>query len=122
MLTAALLAVVISIGRFDGPALPGSDPTTAKFAVHVHGSAAQRVRVRALDVPAGYVASFCTAHLCAPFAVTVTLPPSGEISLELQLIENRAGATKPDHVTVAADGAKPASIRFSLAARSPRSL
>ncbi len=115
MLTGALLGVMLFIGPFTGPALSGSDPATAKFSVHVRGRPAQQVRVRAVDVPIGYIASFCTARVCAPFAVTVTLPRSGGLVLELQIIENRAGTAKPSRVTVAADGAKPASVKFSLA-------
>jgi hypothetical protein len=112
-----LAALLIGIGPFAGPIPPGSVPGSARFAVHVSGRSGQIVRLRATGVPGGYLASFCTHRVCALSRATFTLPKSGRESLELQLIENRQGARKPVIVTVAADGAPPASIAFSRAAR-----
>jgi hypothetical protein len=71
--------------------------------------------LRAVDVPTGYLASFCTRRVCAPFRVTFVLPRSGRESIELQLIENDPGARRPMLVRVAADGARSASIVFAAA-------
>jgi hypothetical protein len=97
--------------------LNGSVSGTAKFAVQVNGKGGQTVRLRTVGVPAGYVASFCTNRVCAPYHVSFVLPRSGRESIELQLIENVPGARKPRTVTVAADGAHAVSIAFSRATR-----
>jgi hypothetical protein len=74
------------------------------------------VHLRAVGVPAGYIASFCTRRVCAPFAVTFALPTSGRDAVELQLIENTPGAPPPHTVTVAAGSAR-ASIAFRRGTR-----
>ena len=116
MLSAAVIGLVLTLAPYAGPALHGSVPGTAKFLVSVSGAAGQMVRLRVVGVPAGYIASFCTNLVCAPFRVAFTLPKSGRAHVELQLIENAAGARKPKTVTVAADGGIDASIAFSRAA------
>jgi hypothetical protein len=112
-----LFAITIGLAPFAGPQLPGTIPGTAKFTVHIAGRARQTVSVRAVGVPAGYIASFCTDRVCAPFAVTFALPKTGSASIELQLIENTPGAHAPRRVTVTADGTAAASIAFSRAVR-----
>ncbi len=115
MLSTAVIGLVLTLAPYAGPALNGSDPGTAKFLVGVSGTAGQMVRLRAVGVPTGYIASFCTNLVCAPFRVAFTLPKSGREHVELQLIENTAGAHKPKTVTVAANGGIYASIAFSRA-------
>ncbi len=109
-------AVVLGLAPFSGPAQPGSLADTAKFWVIVHGAPGERVHLRAVGVPAGYVASFCTRRVCAPFAVTFPLPPTGRDAVELQLIENTRGARPPRNVTVTAGSAR-ASIAFARGVR-----
>jgi len=111
-----LLALVLALAPFTGPAPNGSLPGTAKFSVKVSGTPGQTVRLRAVGVPRGYIASFCTSRVCAAFHVSFELPKSGRESIELQLIENVAAVPKPKVVTVAADGAHASSIAFSRAA------
>ena len=115
MLSAALIGLVLTLAPYTGPALHGSLTGTAKFLVSVSGSAGQLVRLRAVGVPPGYIAAFCTNLVCAPFRVAFTLPTSGREHVELQLIRNAAGAHKPKTVTVAANGGIHASIAFSRA-------
>jgi len=110
-------ALLIGIAPFSGPPLPGSISGTAKFTVRIAGRAGQAVHVRAVGVPAGYLASFCTNRVCAPFQVTFALPRSGVEAIELQFVARAPGARPPRRVTVAADGARPASIPFSRAVR-----
>lgn len=107
-----MVGLVLALSPYSGPPINGSISDSAKFSVAIRGNAGQVVVVRAVDLPKGYIASFCTARVCAPFRVTFALPKSGRERIELQLIENEAGATKPTTVSVRADGAT-ASIRFS---------
>jgi hypothetical protein len=113
-----LAALVLALTPYAGPAANiGGDVVSTKFSVVVRGKAAQTVRLRAVGVPAGYLASFCTKRVCAPFRVSFALPASGRESIELALIENVPGVRKPVSVTVAAPGARPASIAFARGTR-----
>jgi len=82
------------------------------FTVRLSGKPEQIVRLRAVGIPSGYIASFCTRHLCAPFRVTFALPKSGRDSIELQVIENVAASAAPRSVSVAAAGARTVSIAY----------
>lgn len=116
MLSAAFIGIILGLWPYAGPALNGSIPGTAKFSVRISGAAGETVRLRAVDVPKGYIASFCTKLVCAPFRVAIALPKSGRETIELQLIENEAGAPQPRIVIVAANHGARATIAFSRAA------
>lgn len=111
------LGLALGIGPYDGPPLPGSIPNTVKFAVRVSGRAGATVALRALGVPTGYIASFCTRLVCSRDRVSLVIPASGRDRIELQFIENDPGSRAPKVVTVAAAGARPVTIAFSHGAR-----
>lgn len=106
MLAFFTFGLVLSIGRYDGPPLPGSLPHTVKFAVRATGTPGATIRLRAIGIPKGYIASFCTKFVCSRDRVSLVLPASGSERIELQVIANESGARKPNVVSVAADGAR----------------
>jgi hypothetical protein len=103
-----LLGLIIALTPFGGPVRADS----VAFSVGVSGEPGQVVRLRAVDLASGYIASFCTPHVCAPFRVAFALPRSGRESIELQVIRNVPGAAPPKSVTVAAPGARTVSIAY----------
>ena len=113
-----VIALVLALTPYAGPqARASAASASVKFSVIIRGKAGQVVRLRAVGIPAGYIASFCTKRVCAPFRVALALPASGRESIELALIENVPGARKPRSVTVAAAGARPSSIAFARGTR-----
>ena len=117
MIVLAALVAALSLGPYHGPPLSGSVPGTAKFGVDVRGVPLATVRLRATGVPRGWIASFCTDRVCAPFVVTLTLPPSGSQRIELQLIANDERVRAPHDVTVVTSDGSTATISFSAATR-----
>jgi hypothetical protein len=103
-----LIALLIAIVPFGAPARRD----TAAFSVGINGKGGQLVRLRAVGLPNGYIASFCTPRVCAPFQVAFALPKSGRESIELHVIENVPGSTPPTTITVAAAGARAVSIAY----------
>ncbi len=103
-----LVGLLIALAPLAGP--QRSESVT--FSVDISGTAGEGVRLRAVGVPNGYIASFCTRRVCAPFRVAFALPNSGRESIELQLIENVPGTPRPKMVSVAADGARAVSIAY----------
>ena len=65
----AILACSLAAGTCHAAA----DPGVTSYAVRVHAPAGTIVRLRALDVPRGWTASFCTPHVCSPFHVALPL-------------------------------------------------
>jgi hypothetical protein len=89
----------LSLAPWTGADLPGSVPNTIKYRLVVAGAAGKNVALQANGVPKGWVASFCTDRVCAPFKVSVAIPPSGVKIIEFQLVPPEAGA-KPSKVRV----------------------
>jgi len=87
---------LVSLAPWTGPDLPGSIPNTVKFRLVVAGVPGRSVALRTADVPHGWVASFCTDRVCAPFKTTVALPASGVKVIEFQLVapDGKGGAPK----------------------------
>ncbi|MDQ6929914.1 MAG: hypothetical protein M3126_04515 [Candidatus Eremiobacteraeota bacterium] len=80
----ALTAVLALWGHEPTPA--ASVPFARKYALSISGTPGKMVRLQAGGLPARWVASFCTPHLCAPGRVTIVIPRSGRFTTELQII------------------------------------
>jgi hypothetical protein len=108
-----LIGLVITLAQ-SAPMHAGSSlhAGSTTFTVRLSGKPEQTVHLRAVGIPSGYIASFCTRHLCAPFRVAFALPKSGRDSIELQVIENVDGSVPPRTVSVAAAGARTVSIAY----------
>ena len=118
MIAAASLALAIALEPYRGAPLPGAVAGTPKFGVRIEGRPGSRVVLRSMGLPAGWLASFCTKRVCAPFKVFVDLPASGRETIELQLVQNDPKVPEPGVVSViAAPGSRKASIEFSQATR-----
>jgi peroxiredoxin/tetratricopeptide (TPR) repeat protein len=101
-------ATSVSLTPWTGADLPGSVPNTIKYRLVVAGQAGRSVALHAAGVPKGWVASFCTDRVCAPFKVSVALPDSGVKVIEFQLVPPAAKAAAPKVYVIATDGARSA--------------
>ncbi len=117
LVMAAILVATLALGPYDGPPLPGSIPETVKFAVRVRGASGATVRLHAIGVPRGYIASFCTPRVCSRDRVDLVLGTNGRERIELQFIKNEPTAHAPARVTVGAAGSSPVSVAFALGRR-----
>jgi hypothetical protein len=82
-----------------GACHPSADPGTQSWAVRVTARAGESVRLTALDVPAGWIASFCTPRVCSPFRVTLALrTASGTIQLSYVRAQANAAALRTLHL------------------------
>jgi peroxiredoxin len=99
----------VSLTPWTGADLPGSIPNTIKYRLVVAGSAGKNVALHAAGVPKGWVASFCSDRVCAPFKVSVALPESGVKVIEFQLVPPDAKAATPKVRVISTDGGATAS-------------
>jgi peroxiredoxin len=90
----------VSLAPWTGAELPGSIPNTIKYRLIVAGASGKNVALRAAGVPKGWVASFCSDRVCAPFRVSVAIPESGVKVIEFQLVPPTAKAAPGKKVRV----------------------
>ena|SRR5665213_1719321 len=96
MLELAILSCALAAGTCHAVA----DPGAASFAVRVAAPAGSIVRLSALDVPRGWIASFCTPHICSPFHVALAIgQASGTIQLSYVPADSHAAPLRVLHVS-----------------------
>jgi peroxiredoxin len=97
----------LSVAPWTGPELPGSIADTIKYRVIVAGSAGKTVALKASEVPKGWVASFCSDKVCAPFHVSVEIPEGGVKIVEFQLVPPTGTTSAPKvRITSTGDGSQ----------------
>ena len=99
MLGLAILSCALAAGTCH----PVADPGAKSFAVRVEAPAGTVVRLAALDVPRGWIASFCTPHVCAPFHVSLPVR-GGTGTIQISFVPAGAGAVPLRAVHVSASG------------------
>jgi hypothetical protein len=108
MLLAILLAAApvtaLSIGPWTGSDFQTTTEGAAKFRLDVSGKPNATLRLRATNVAQGWLAAFCTPHLCSPQEVRVELSPSGSAVLQFELIRESTAAPTASGATIT-DGA-----------------
>jgi hypothetical protein len=91
----AIVACALAAGTCHAAAGPG----VTSYAVRVKAPAHSIVRLRAVDVPAGWLASFCTPHLCSPFAVSLPVR-TGVAAIQISYVRQTGTASlRRPHVT-----------------------
>lgn len=100
----------LSMAPWTGAELPGSVPNTIKYRLVVAGTAGTSVALTTAGVRKGWVASFCTDRVCAPFKVSVNIPASGVKIIEFQLVPPDKGAQPGKVRVIGNDGADTESV------------
>jgi hypothetical protein len=95
---------VVSLVPWTGADLPGSIPDTIKYRLVVADVPGRSVALRASGVPKGWVASFCSDRVCAPFRVSVAIPDSGVKVVEFQLVPPAGKLPSPTVRVTGSDG------------------
>lgn len=91
-----------------------ADPGVTSYAVRVDAPAGSIVRLSAVDVPRGWIASFCTPHVCSPFHVSLPVNAgTGTIQLSYVRSDERARPLRSLHVAARGPGGR-ADARRSL--------
>jgi peroxiredoxin/tetratricopeptide (TPR) repeat protein len=94
----------IFIEPWSGAPLPGSTANTIKYRLVIAAVPNTSVQLRAMHYASGWIPSFCSDNLCSPFSRLVTVPASGALMLELQMVPNDPSAPRVSPVTVVASG------------------
>lgn len=113
----------VSLTPWTGPELPGSIKSTLKYRLVATGTPGTVLDLNARGVPKGWIASFCTDRVCAPFHVSFVVPTSSVKIIEFQIIPDGPKVRHDPRVRVDAsqNGRRLASVTQVVPA-SPESL
>jgi hypothetical protein len=96
----------LEIQPWTGNDLQTTSSSAAKYRLVVTGRPNTKVRLHASGVASGWLAAFCTPHLCSPQRVSITLPSSGLAIFQFELIrEAETAPSQSGAQIIAADGA-----------------
>ena len=84
----------------------GDVPASRAYVLRITGTPGDTVRAEASGVPRGWVASFCTPKVCAPFRVSLQLPSDGTSVSELHIIPSTHGAHSSARIRIEARDAR----------------
>ena len=108
-----LAALVLAIGPWTGPDVATAGAAPLRKQVALEGAPGHVVRLSTAGVPRRWVASWCTARVCAVGRTTVTLDRRGRADVELTIVpDDGAQAPWPTLRVRAVDGPERASRTF----------
>jgi hypothetical protein len=106
LIALAQSATYLTIQPWTGNDFQATSEMAAKYRLEVTGRPNSTLRLRAVDVSAGWLAAFCTPRLCSPQRIDIRLPASGNAVFQFELIRESDSAPKRSGATITdGDGA-----------------
>jgi hypothetical protein len=85
-LTLLFAITTLLLTPWKGTDLPTSVHGAMKYQLTIKDTPGTTLDLRATHVADGWVAAFCDSHVCMPFKVHETMPQSGSVTLQFELI------------------------------------
>ncbi|HZV76840.1 MAG TPA: hypothetical protein VFF63_03655 [Candidatus Babeliales bacterium] len=99
-------ATHLTVQPWTGADLQTTTQAAAKYRLEISGAPNATVHLRADGVAPGWLAAFCTPHICSPQRIDFTLSPSGDDVIQFELIREADDAPKQSDATIVSeDGA-----------------
>jgi hypothetical protein len=96
----------LTVEPWTGSDFQTTSSIAAKYRLEISGKPGSTLHLQARGVAQGWLAAFCTPHLCSPQRVAVSLPRSGQAVVQFELIRESASAPTRSGATITStDGA-----------------
>ncbi len=106
LLAATASATRLTIAPWPGRDFPSASATAVKYRLDVVGKPDASIDLKASGIAPGWLGAFCTTKFCSPAHVEVTLPSSGEATIEFELVRESQDAARNSAATISSsDGA-----------------
>ena len=115
LLALAQPATRLSIQPWTGADLQTTSADAAKYRLEVTGRPNSTIKLQASNVATGWLAAFCTPKICSPQRYDASLPHSGQVVLQFELIRESDTAPKQSGATIT--GSDGASVNVPTASR-----
>jgi hypothetical protein len=90
----AFVLAALTVAPWQGHDLPTATHAAAKYRLTVSGAPGSVVRITTSDVAKGWLAAFCDMRICSPNRTVETIPQSGRIDVQLEMIREADDAPK----------------------------
>ncbi len=104
MLTLALTTLLLS--PWNGADLPTSSAAAVKYQLTIKDAPGTTVHLRATHVARGWIAAFCDHRTCSPDQADQTMPASGRVTLQFELIREEDSAPRASGAHIETDNGK----------------
>jgi len=103
LLALAQPATHLTIQPWTGVDFQTTTEAAAKYRLEISGAPNSTVHLRADRVAQGWLAAFCTPHICSPQRIDYTLGRSGDDVIQFELIREADGAPHQTGATIVSD-------------------
>ena len=101
MLAFALTTLLLS--PWKGADLPTATKSAAKYQLTIKDAPGAAVHLRATHVADGWIAAFCDNRVCSPGELHETMPASGKVVVQFELIREEDSAARRSTAVIESD-------------------
>jgi hypothetical protein len=103
MFSFIVLAAVLHLTPWTGADLKTATSAAAKFQLTISAAPGSTVKLAASKLADGWIAAFCDSRVCSPMHVTETIPDSGSVTIQFELIRESDAAPHASGAVITAD-------------------
>ncbi len=111
MLTFAITTLLLA--PWKGADLPTSTHSAVKYQLTVKDAPGAAVHLRATRVANGWIGAFCDNRVCSPNQLHTTIPSSGSLVLQFELIREEDSAPKTSTAVIESENGRPLKVPTS---------
>jgi hypothetical protein len=100
---AVLAATTLLLAPWKGADLPTAASSAVKYRLTVKDAPGAVVHLHATGVADGWIAAFCNNRVCSPNQVAQTIPKSGSVMLQFELIREENNGPKKSGAVIESD-------------------
>lgn len=105
-----LAMTTLLLTPWHGKDLQTATAAAATYRLTIHDRPASSVHLRATRVAAGWIAAFCDERVCSPMQVSETMPASGSMTLQFELIREEGSAPHKSGALIVPDAGKAVAV------------
>lgn len=98
-----LALATLTLTPWKGSDLPTATQAAAKYRLAIAGKPGTTVRLRTTGVAQGWIAAFCDMKVCSPSQLTETIPGSGRVVVQFELIRETEDAPHSSGAVIRSD-------------------
>lgn len=89
-----------------GADLPTATTSAVKYELTIKDAPGASVHLRATRVANGWIAAFCDHRVCSPDQLQTTIPASGNVVIQFELIREEDSAPRSSGAVIVSDSGK----------------